>query len=81
MENKSAETVTSALARLSVAVDRLARAAADVPELRDLARVHAELQARLAESDKRAAILREAANRVAGRLDHQIARLGAAIAE
>ncbi|MDX2224807.1 MAG: hypothetical protein SFV21_18785 [Rhodospirillaceae bacterium] len=81
MENKSGESIPSALERLTAAVDRLARAASDVPELRALESAHADLQARLADSERRAAILREAANRVASRLDHQIGRLGAALAD
>lgn len=75
MEKKSPGTVAEALDRLTRAIDRLDGAASDVPALHALKTDHAVLTTKLAEAAKANAILKEAANRVAGKLDGQIARL------
>lgn len=79
MEKKSPGTVAEALDRLTRALDRLDTAARDVPALRGLKNEQAALTAKLAEATKANAILREASNRVATKLDGQIARLSLAL--
>lgn len=79
MEKKSPGTVAEALDRLSRAIARLETASRDVPELRALKEDHAALTTKLAAAGKSNAILREAATRVATKLDGQIGRLTTAL--
>ncbi len=79
MEKKSPGTVAEALDRLTRAIKRLEASARDVPELRGLKREHQVLAAKLAEASRDNSILREAATRVATKIDGQISRLSSAL--
>ena len=76
MEKNLAPAVADALSRLNRAVDRLDAATGSVP---DLHKVKRELSAKLDGAARQNEILREAANRVATRLDTTIARLSQAL--
>ena len=76
MEKNLPPAIAEALSRLNRAVDRLDAAAANVPSLHKVKR---ELSAKLDDTGRKNEILREAANRVATRLDTSISRLSQAL--
>lgn len=76
MDNKLSPLVAEALERLTRAVDRLDNAVGEVPAIQKAQR---DLSTKLAEADRHNEILREAANRVASRLDGAIVRLSQAL--
>lgn len=76
MEKNLSAPITEALERLTRAVDRLDAAAGSVPGLHNVKR---ELSSKLEDATRQNEILREAANRVASRLDGSIARLSQAL--
>lgn len=79
MEKKPPGTVAEALDLLTRAINRLEAGVRDVPELRKLKLEHQVLTAKLAEASRDNSILREAATRVATKIDGQISRLSSAL--
>ena len=72
MNKKAPNPVAESLERLTGAVDRLDGATRALPALRG---DHQALAAKLTAANRHNEILREAANRVAAKLDSQIGRL------
>jgi predicted RNase H-like nuclease (RuvC/YqgF family) len=81
MEKKPPPTIAEALDQLSRAITRLEQSVRESPELRRLKAEHDSLRAKLAEASRHNDILREAAHRVAARLDGQISRLSAGLGQ
>ena len=79
MKKKPPGTVAEALDRLTRAIKRLEAGARDVPELHKLKLGHQVLTAKLADVARDNSILREAATRVATKIDGQISRLSSAL--
>jgi len=76
MGNKDSNLIAESLERLTSAIDRLEGAMPDVGVLKSDG---AALKAKLTEANRHNEILREAANRVAAKLDSQIGRLSNAL--